>query len=60
MLLILSDFGPPSDDNDIVLGGVAVGNLEQADDMVLFSLLPMGLQKKLDYVWRYGSVNLRA
>jgi hypothetical protein len=53
----LSDFKPPSDDNDIVLGGVAVGNLEQADDMVLFSLSPMGLQKKLDYVWLYGSVN---
>jgi hypothetical protein len=53
----LEDFRPPSDEDDIILGGTAIRNLEQADDMVLFSLSAAGLQKKLDYVWHYGSVN---
>jgi hypothetical protein len=45
----LADYNPPIDSDDIVLGGVPIGNLEQADDMVLFSLSPAGLQQKLNY-----------
>jgi hypothetical protein len=40
----LADFRPPADPDDVELGGVSIGNLEQADDMVLFSLSPVGLQ----------------
>ena len=55
--VFLADFRPPSDEADIILGGTAIGNLEQADDMVLFSSTAIGLQKKLNYMWHYGSVN---
>ena len=53
----LADFRPPVDADDIGLGGVSVGNLEQADDTVLFSLSPAGLQQKLNYTWQYCSLN---
>jgi hypothetical protein len=36
---------------------VPIGNLEQADDMVLFSLSPAGLQQKLNYTWQYCALN---
>lgn len=46
--LYLSDFDPASDTADVYLNGVPVGHLEQADDIVLFSMTPHGLQRKLD------------
>jgi Reverse transcriptase (RNA-dependent DNA polymerase) len=53
----LADFRPPADPDDVELGGMSIGNLEQADDMVLFSLSPAGLQRKLNYTWQYCSLN---
>lgn len=53
----LADFCPPVDEDDVVLGDASVGNLEQADDMVLFSLSPRGLQRKLNYTWHYAAIN---
>ncbi|TEB19517.1 hypothetical protein FA13DRAFT_1718732 [Coprinellus micaceus] len=47
----------PKDSGDIKLGRVVVTNLEQADDVVLLSTTPEGLQKKLDGMYRWCSVN---
>ena len=55
--VFIADFRPPVDDNDVFLDGVCVGNLEQADDMALFSTTAEGLQRKLDYLWQYAARN---
>jgi hypothetical protein len=43
----MGDFKPPYNPDNVVLGGSHIGNLEQADDMVLFFLSVDGLQRKL-------------
>lgn len=53
----IADFRPPRDEDDTLLDGIYVGNLEQADDMALFSTTMRGLQRKLDYLWRYAAKN---
>ncbi|KAF5320338.1 hypothetical protein D9611_011279 [Ephemerocybe angulata] len=47
----------PADDADIVLDGVAMGSLEQADDILLLSTTPEGLQRKMDGIVRWCAVN---
>ncbi|KZP07142.1 hypothetical protein FIBSPDRAFT_763346 [Athelia psychrophila] len=53
----IADFRPPMDEDDVRLDGINVGNLEQADDMALFSTTPEGLQRKLNYLWQYAAKN---
>ncbi|KAF7973841.1 hypothetical protein HWV62_14128, partial [Athelia sp. TMB] len=53
----LADFKPPGCAEDITLGGRFVSHLEQADDMAIFSTSCEGLQRKLDYLWHYCSIN---
>ena len=55
--LYLSDFLVQTHDEDIVLDGLCMSHLEQADDIVLFSLTPDGLQRKLDQLARWCSLN---
>lgn len=50
--IFLSDFSPPLHASDIIFRNVPMANLEQADDMVLFSPSFAGLQMKLDYLRR--------
>ncbi|PSR71854.1 hypothetical protein PHLCEN_2v12270 [Hermanssonia centrifuga] len=47
-ILYLTDFTISDQASDISLNGVHASHLEQADDIVLFSTSPEGLQSKLD------------
>ncbi|KAF5331390.1 hypothetical protein D9611_011800 [Ephemerocybe angulata] len=47
----------PKDGDDIVLGGVAVRNVEQADDVLLMSSTPEGLLRKLKAMFRWCQKN---
>lgn len=46
--LYMSSLKMPPDKDDVVLGGVAMDMLAQADDILLLSLSARGLQRKLD------------
>ncbi|KZP03236.1 hypothetical protein FIBSPDRAFT_692711, partial [Athelia psychrophila] len=52
----MADFCPPKDVDDVVLGGVPLGAIIQADDIALPSLSIAGLQRKMDYTWQYSGV----
>ncbi|EJD46731.1 hypothetical protein AURDEDRAFT_63078 [Auricularia subglabra TFB-10046 SS5] len=56
-LLYLADFTTPAHPDDISIGGVTVAHLEHADDMVLLSTSPEGLQSKLDALAEWSSKN---
>lgn len=45
------------DEDDVVMDGVAMTNLEQADDVLLLSTSRSGLQRKLDGMYGWCSVN---
>ncbi|KAF6750695.1 hypothetical protein DFP72DRAFT_817439 [Ephemerocybe angulata] len=45
------------DEDDVVLDGVAVTNVEQADDVLLLSLSREGLRRKVEGISRWCSVN---
>jgi hypothetical protein len=56
--LYLSDFKLLSDETtDILLAGIFITNLEQADDVVLISFTPNGAQKKMNALWKWCSIN---
>ncbi|KAJ7702820.1 hypothetical protein B0H17DRAFT_1043081, partial [Mycena rosella] len=56
--LYLSDFKLLSDETtDILLAGIFITNLEQADDVLLISFTPNGAQKKMDALWKWCSIN---
>ncbi|KIO25409.1 hypothetical protein M407DRAFT_75828, partial [Tulasnella calospora MUT 4182] len=57
-LLYLADFKPPSDPDDLMLLKSVISHLEHADDMALLSTTLMGLQRKLNYLARWASINL--
>lgn len=42
----MADFCPPEDPDDVVLGGVPLGAIIQADDIALPSMATRGLQRK--------------
>ncbi|KZP21397.1 hypothetical protein FIBSPDRAFT_671446, partial [Athelia psychrophila] len=48
------DFRPPMDPDDIMLGKELVCTMEQADDTVLVSFSPAGLQRRLVYTEGYS------
>ncbi|KAJ7126671.1 hypothetical protein C8R44DRAFT_873810 [Mycena epipterygia] len=51
--LYLSDFKLLSDaTSDILLAGIFITNLEQADDVILISLTAAGAQRKMDALYR--------
>ncbi|EJD45855.1 hypothetical protein AURDEDRAFT_63893 [Auricularia subglabra TFB-10046 SS5] len=56
-LLYLADFDTPAHHDDISLDGVTISHLEHADDMVLLSTSPEGLQSKLDALGTWASRN---
>lgn len=43
--------------DDVQLAEIHTSHLEQADDNVLLSYSPLGLQRKLDHLYRWCSVN---
>jgi hypothetical protein len=45
------------DANDVILDGVAISHLEQADDVVLFSTMAAGLQRKINVFFAWCKVN---
>ncbi|KAF6741561.1 hypothetical protein DFP72DRAFT_833015 [Ephemerocybe angulata] len=47
----------PKDGDDVELSGVAVTNVEQADDVLLMSTSEEGLRKKVEGIYRWCSVN---
>ncbi|KAF7964774.1 hypothetical protein HWV62_3128 [Athelia sp. TMB] len=53
----LGNFRPPKHKDDIILDGTAIGNLEHADDMVLVSTSPEGMQLKLQCLENYSREN---
>ncbi|KAJ7280651.1 hypothetical protein C8J57DRAFT_991093, partial [Mycena rebaudengoi] len=56
--IYLSDFKLLADANtDILLAGVFITNVEQADDVILISLTADGAQPKMDVLWKWCSVN---
>jgi hypothetical protein len=56
--LYLSDFKLLSDaTTDILLAGIFITNLEQADDVILISLTAEGAQRKMNTLWKWCSVN---
>ncbi|KAF8180522.1 hypothetical protein K438DRAFT_1460333, partial [Mycena galopus ATCC 62051] len=56
--LYLSDFKLLSDATaDILLAGIFITNLEQADDVILTSLTADGAQRKMNALWKWCSVN---
>ncbi|KAJ6495470.1 hypothetical protein C8R45DRAFT_824268, partial [Mycena sanguinolenta] len=56
--LYLSDFKLLSDATaDILLAGIFITNLEQADDMIMMSLTAGGAQRKINAFWKWCSVN---
>ncbi|EJD35084.1 hypothetical protein AURDEDRAFT_75611 [Auricularia subglabra TFB-10046 SS5] len=57
-LLFFSDLTLPSSPADVMLAGVRVDHLEQADDIVFFSMSPRALQCKLDAFFRWCCENL--
>jgi hypothetical protein len=48
-------FGEDAD--DIALDGIAISHPEQADDIVLFSMTPTGLQRKINLFFAWCKVN---
>jgi ribonuclease HI len=52
-LVFLADFTLPDDPGDICLAGLPISHLEQADDMVLFSTTPQGLQRKINALFQW-------
>jgi hypothetical protein len=52
---LATEFGKDAD--DIILDVVAVSHLGQADDVVLFSTTPAGLQRKIDLFFAWCKVN---
>lgn len=57
-LLYLADFKPPADPDDVRLLDFLLGHLELADDMALISTTHGGLQRKLNYLARWASINM--
>ncbi|KAJ7333985.1 hypothetical protein DFH08DRAFT_707359, partial [Mycena albidolilacea] len=56
--LCLSDFKLLSDaTTDILLAGMFIKNLEQADDVILISLAADEAQRKINALWKWYSVN---
>ncbi|KAF6752456.1 hypothetical protein DFP72DRAFT_815407 [Ephemerocybe angulata] len=53
----MADLVVGKDVNDIVLGNIPVTNLEQADDLIILSTSPTGLQRKLDALARWCATN---
>ncbi|KAF6742637.1 hypothetical protein DFP72DRAFT_822055 [Ephemerocybe angulata] len=56
-LIYLSDFILDADVDDINLSGIPMSNMEQADDIILMSTTPEGLQRKMHALWRWCGVN---
>ncbi|CAK5263407.1 unnamed protein product [Mycena citricolor] len=57
-IIYLSDFRTVSDATmDILLAGVFITNLEQADDVALLSMTPMGIQRKMAALWKWCRTN---
>ncbi|KZP11407.1 hypothetical protein FIBSPDRAFT_756733 [Athelia psychrophila] len=50
------DFRPPCDPDDVELGQELVCTMEQADDTVLVSLSPTGMQRRLLYTEEYSGM----
>ncbi|KAF5339991.1 hypothetical protein D9611_012378 [Ephemerocybe angulata] len=55
--LYMADLLIGNDANDIILGDVPITNLEQADDLIILSTTPAGLQSKLDSLSRWCATN---
>ncbi|TFY76932.1 hypothetical protein EWM64_g7080, partial [Hericium alpestre] len=56
-LLFMSDLHLPDDPADISLDGIYVSHLEHTDDIVLFSMCPAALQRKLDALAHWCGLN---
>ncbi|TFY75202.1 hypothetical protein EWM64_g8810 [Hericium alpestre] len=59
-LLFMADLRLSDDPADISLNGVYVSHLEHADDIVLFSTSPAALQRKLNMLALWCSINFLA
>ncbi|KZV87551.1 hypothetical protein EXIGLDRAFT_597847, partial [Exidia glandulosa HHB12029] len=57
-LLYFADVAIPATDDDIILNGVPVSHLEQADDIIIFATSPAALQQKLDAFFAWCCKNL--
>jgi hypothetical protein len=55
--LFFGDLNIPVTDDDIMLAGIAISHLEQADDLLLLALSPKGLQCKMNLFYIYCGNN---
>lgn len=55
--LYMADFHLDADSDDIKLASIIIGNLEQADDIILISTSPAGAQKKMNALWKWCGLN---
>ncbi|KAJ3550428.1 hypothetical protein NMY22_g490 [Coprinellus aureogranulatus] len=55
--LYMSDLRMARHSDDCILAGIPISNMEQADDIVLISTTPEGLQQKMDELWRWCNLN---
>jgi ribonuclease HI len=55
--LFLADLVLPPDPEDVILDGISMSNLEHADDMLLMSYSAGGLQRKMNAVYFWCSIN---
>ncbi|KAF8210727.1 hypothetical protein K438DRAFT_1569988, partial [Mycena galopus ATCC 62051] len=55
--IFFADLFFPSDPDDVMLDGIAVSHVEQADDVALFSTTAPGVQRRVDAFFAWCTIN---